>query len=533
MKERKENLQSLFHIDVNAVTSNSLILKRRKYIMRKAILFLVVLAALIGLMSTAAIAQTHNVTFLINTATVPDTIVAASSVTVTGNRPAITDFGAGVAATNIGGDYWSKTVALTQGDTVAFKFRVNGAWENNSGNIDSIAAINDNRTVIVGTSDTTLPLQYVNFTGSTQPQYRTPWTAVADTFINIWFRVNMQGHTTNFNKNTDTLGVRGDKKGDTFGSSGFGWSPTRYMTRESSGGGLTYDGTNFWSTRIKIEKSKVAAGDTVEFKYIIGYDWGRNEANNRSFVIPTTKKDTTIYWVWYDNEKPIARDNADSVVVKFRADMTTAKQKGSFSDGDTIFVEYGHYATADTVKGGKGATSPYRKLGTDTRPIPMVKQGLTNFYEATITMFSISGQFLDYQYYLRKNNVDIREYFFNFDYTGNITAEAERRQVTVAAPNMTVRDTVASVTSGRRQPFFENQRKLTKSVAVKWVVDMRPAYYQILAHDSLMDIQGTQHVKHVDSIAVWGIAINGPATGGWGTWNRQLRSEEHTSELQS
>ena len=484
--------------------------------MRKAILSLVVFAVLIGLMSTAAIAQTHNVTFMINTATVPDTIVAASSVTVTGNRPAITDWGAGAAAANIGGDYWSATVALNQGDTVAYKFRVNGAWENNSTNADGIGSITDNRTLIVGTADTTLKVQYVNFTGSTQLQYRTPWTAVADTFINIWFRINMQGLTSKpFDKDVDTVGVRGDKKGGSFGSTEFGWSPTRYLTRETSGGGLTYDGTNFWSGRIKLEKSKVAAGDTVEYKFLIGYDWGRDEGSNRSFVIPTGEKDTTLYWGWYNNEKPIARDNADSVVIKWRANLTTAIQKGSFADGDTVVVEFGHYATADTAKNGTGITGPFRTT-------QLARQGLTNFYEATDTIYTISGEFLDYQYYLIKNNADVREYFFNFDYAGNVTAEAERRQVLVSAPNMTVRDTVASVTSGRRQPFFENQRKLTQGVAVKWIVDMRPAYYQILANDSLMDIQGSLHVKHVDTIAAWGVAINGPATGGWGTWNMQL-----------
>ena len=494
--------------------------------MKKAILSFVVLAVLVGLMSTAAIAQTHNVTFMINTATVPDTLVSTSSVTVTGNLAALTGFGAGVAATNIGGDYWSTTVALVQGDTASYKFRVNTIWESNSTNADGIGTITDNRTLIVGTIDTTLPVQYVNFTGSTQLQYRTPWTAVADTFINIWFRINMQGFTSKpFNSGTDTVGVRGDKKGGSFGSSEFGWSPTRYLTKESSGGGLTYDGTNFWSGRIKLEKSKVAAGDSVEYKYLIGYDWGKDEGSNRLFVIPTGKKDTTLYWGWYNNEKPIARDNSDSVVVTFRANMTTAINKGSFSHGDTVFAEFGHYATADTVKGGSGITSPFRIVGGTGRPVPMVRQALTNFYQMTVTLYTISGKELDYQYYLRKNNTDIREYFFNFDYAGNVTAEAERRQVLVSGTNMTIRDSVLSVTDSRRQPYFENQRKLSQSVAVKWVVDVRPAYYQILAHDSLMDIQGTQHVKLVDSIGVWGVAINGPATGGWGTWNRQLTAD--------
>ena len=195
--------------------------------MKKVLLpFLLVL--IFGMVFTLpSMAQVRNVTFMVNTATVPDTLIPTSSVTITGSDTAITSWGDGVATTNIGGDYWSKTVGFGQGDTIAYKFRVNGAWESNSTNADGIGSISDNRTLIVGSSDTTLPVQFVNFTGISQNQYRTPWTAVADSFINIWFRINMQGRTTGFDKNLDTVGVRGDKKGGTFGSTYFGWAPTR------------------------------------------------------------------------------------------------------------------------------------------------------------------------------------------------------------------------------------------------------------------------------------------------------------------
>jgi len=473
--------------------------------MRRFLLSLVVGVVALGLAVTPVIAQTVNVTFMINTATVPDTINVGATITVTGNQTAITNWGDGLAATNVGGDYWSATAAFNQGDTVAYKFRVNGGWESNSTNADGIGSITDNRTLIVGASDTTLPVQFINFTGGTQDQYWKPWSAVADSFINIYFRVDMQGYA-GFNKSADTVGVRGDKKGGSFGSTYFSWGTSAYLTKENYSG-LTYDGTNFYSGRIQIEKSKIQEGDSAEYKFIVNNDWNKADFDNRGFTIPMAKNDTTLHWVWFQNTPVIARDNPDSVVVTFRADMTTAKQKGSFSDGDTVFVEAGYFSTADSTR----------------RTLPLVKQGISNFYQGTMTLFTKVGEPLDYQYYLTKNASEIREYYFNFDYAGNITAEQERRQITVpSGTDITVRDTVVSVTDARRQPYFENQRDLSQSVAVKWVVDMRPAYYQIWAGDSLVGIQGTITVSNADSIAPWGVAINGPATGGWATWNSIL-----------
>jgi len=190
----------------------------------------------------AKIAVPVNVTFVINTSTVPDTVVASSSVTITGSKTAITDWGAGVAATNIGGDYWSKTVIFNSGDTVSYKFRVGGAWESNSDGGGG------NRSLIVGTKDTTLPVQFCNFTSGELSQYRRPWNSVgADTTV-VYFRVNMQGLSSKpFVKTADTVAVRGDKKSGASLAPDFGWAPSRYLTKETSNTNFAYDGSNFWS----------------------------------------------------------------------------------------------------------------------------------------------------------------------------------------------------------------------------------------------------------------------------------------------
>ncbi|MBF8249347.1 MAG: T9SS C-terminal target domain-containing protein, partial [Bacteroidetes bacterium] len=427
------------------------------------------------------------------------------SVTITGDHAAITGWGAGIAATNIGGDYWSKTLTLNQGESLRFKFRVSGAWESNSDDIDNLTS--DNRSLIVGASDTTLPVQFCNFTGGTLLQYRTPWPAHGIDTTVIYFRVNMQGLTSKpFNPSTDTVAVRGDKE---FGASlgpDFGWSPSKFLKREGTDGQFAYNGANFWSGYIMLPKTKFSGGDTVKYKFLIGYDWGRDEGSDRRFQTPVTKKDTTLYYVWYNNEKPVARANPDTCAVTFNVDMTTAIQKASFSIGDTVQAQIGWFATADSQ-----------------RNVFLVRQGLTNRYQATLTMLSKIGSPLDYQYYLYKNTATIREYYYNFQYTGSIGSEAERRQFTVPSKTFTIRDSVVSVTDGRRQPHFENQRKLVRNVKVTWRVDLRPAYYTLkLSTKTLTDIQGTFHVLKADSIKPWGVAINGPATGGWQTWGLAL-----------
>ncbi|HLF20799.1 MAG TPA: T9SS type A sorting domain-containing protein [Bacteroidota bacterium] len=477
--------------------------------MKKTILFALCIVLTFLLVGTSnGLAQSRNVTFVINTATVPDTVVSSYSVAITGDKAAITGWGAGIAATNIGGDYWSKTIAFTQGDTIRFKFRLAGAWENDS-NPASAGAAND-RTVIVGGADTTLPVQFPNYTGGRQDQYWRPWASHGvDTTI-IYLRTNMQGTSKPFNPNTDTVGVRGDKE---FGPSlapDFGWSPTRYLKKEALNANFAYNGANFWSGYLKLPKTKFSGGDTVKYKFLIGYDWGKDEANDRRFRTPVTKNDTTIYWTWYNDEKPVARANPDTVNVTFNVDMATAVQKSLFDvTNDTVQVQFGFFGTAD---------SQYT--------MNLVRQGLTNRFQGTKNNIrSKIGSPFDYQFYWVKGGATIREYFYNFQYTGSLQPEAERRQLNVPTKTFTVKDTVVSVTDGRRQPHFENQRKLTKTVLVTWKVDLRPAYYTIkLSNKTLTDIQGSYNITpaFIDSIKKWGVAINGPATGGWQTWGSAL-----------
>ncbi|MEW6512206.1 MAG: T9SS type A sorting domain-containing protein [Bacteroidota bacterium] len=494
--------------------------------MKKLVLLLLAITIVAGLIApTTTLAQLRNVTFVVNTSTVPDTGI--SSVTVTGDKAAITNWGAGAPLTRIGGDYWSGVVQFNQGDSVRYKIRVNGAWEANLVDPNGLSA--NDRGLIVGNADTTLPVQFFNSLAHGKPQYFRPWTTQPDTMITIYFRTNMQGlQSKPFNKNTDTVGVRGDKSGGSWGDPGFGWSPTRYMTREAAAanGGFTYDATNFWSGAIHLRKSSVNGGDLGEYKFLIGYDWGRDEQNNRSFRIPADKKDTTLTWVWFNNEAvtPPPPFN-DTCVITFRTNMTYAIQRGGFQVGDTIEVHTGYFSTAVE----------------NDRTKMMLRQGLTNFYQVTDTVITKLTNLLDYQFYLYKNGNRIRENYFNFDFAGTPgSAEAERRQITVSSNTFTVQDTSSNITAARRQPEFANQTNLTKDVKVTWTVDMRPAYYQILLGGAtLIAIQGPDTVRSADSIRTWGVGFNGPATnlpfvfpvGDWASWNRDMVADTNKRKM--
>jgi len=484
----------------------------------KRILLMAFVAVLV-VMTSATFAQRKNLTFLVNTATVPDTLSATSRVVLVGSgMPAdadsvLTSWGAGRPLTNIGGDYWQGTLGFLVSDTLKYKIRIYGdGWEKDLS--DGFLA-QGHRNYIVTNNDTTFPVQFWNNGTVAQPQYFKPWTTVADSFINVYFRVNMKAVQDNLSfgwktADKDSVAVRG---GGPAGAD-LQWGTSRYLTQEVTPG----DGASafkmppgsFFSGRLRFPKSAVKERDTIQYKFLLGGDWGRDELQggkpNRTFTIPIGKKDTTLQWVYFNNDVPVARANPDTCIITFRVDLATAIASRGVFAGDTVVVQSGFFQTA--------IESPRER-----RLLPVVG----SLYQYKDTIVTKVGSVLDYQYYLSKKGTSTRENYFNFQYTGIISAEQERRQILVPSKTFTINDTLTSVSAARRQPTFENQTKLAKNVAVKWVVNLRPAYYQILiGGDSLKDIQGSANVKKVDSIKVWGVALNGPATGGWGTWNSNI-----------
>ena len=511
--------------------------------MNKILFFsLVALLVTAVLFPAPAQAQRKNVTFYVNTATVPDTLGAKSVVVLVGSgRPhdadsVMTSWGGGDTLQYVGGDYWKTTLSFAAADTAVYKIRI-GA---NGYEKDLTGAGTDgggHRQVDVS-KDSTLPLQFWNNNQIPfDPNFR-PYTASAasDTFFTVYFRVNLKAVTDNLTfswipADKDSVAVRGDSKAG--GSGQLTWGTSSYLTQEhqpgDGGSQFQMPFNSFYSGGLKFRKSQVHPGDTVSYKFLIGSDWGKDELQggkpNRIFVIPSNLQDTTLHWVWYDNTAPTAVSNGDTVLVTYQTNMTHAIATGGFKNGDTVVVQQGFFSTA--------TESPRQRR--------LARQGITQIYKYTDTVVTSVGHNLDYEYDIVKKGVAVRENYYNFQFAGDPTnSEAEKRQFMVPSKTFPILETITTVSSAaRRQPEFPNQDTLLQGVKVTWVVDMRPAYYQVWAGATLKDGQGSADVTKVDSIKAWGVAINGPATGGpngplandWAPWDSHITADSSARKL--
>jgi hypothetical protein len=81
-----------------------------------------------------------------------------------------------------------------------------------------------------------------------------------------------------------------------------------------------------------------------------------------------------------------------------------------------------------------------------------------------------------------------------------------------------INDNAVSNVSPRRMPKFRNANKICAGCGdgnqIQWtyVLDLRPAYYQVMAGATLNDIQGDIDITSVDQIDALGVFMNGPAT---------------------
>jgi len=520
------------------VGSQSTLVHSQEVHMKHPILLLLVALVAVGLIVPGAVqAQQKHVTFIINTATVPDTIKAVSYISITGSaahdtndQKALTNWGTGDSLLSVGGDYWTKTLLVTPGDTLIYKIRVyptaqNSGWEENTN------AGNGNRNFVVPNTDTVLAPEYWNSGnfpfGKNIDVFTPPWTTIPDSFMNIWVRVNIKGvqdggtygYTAADQDSVCIMGAGTASAGDNLD-----WTTPFYLTQEktptNSPNAFGMPANTFFSGRVKLRKSAYPAGTDIAYKFRFGSNWNygslqRSEqlsgpqygGGNRHFTIPVGQKDTTLQWVYFGDAQPIARANPDTCIITWNVNLSNAISKGGYTPGDTVEVQSGFFNTA--VVNGK---------------IDTLHQVIGSLYSRKDTIITKVGALLDYQYYVHKFGQDNRENYYNFNYTGPQVSEAERRQFMVPSKSFTITDTSNSIVSPRRQPVFPNTRLLARRVHVTYTVDLRAAYYNLKGGDTLNAIQGntTVYPAQKDSIWKWGVWINGPAVNQWDTWGLPL-----------
>jgi hypothetical protein len=466
--------------------------------------------------------DTVNVTFLVNTATIPDTLLPTSTVQLRGSLPGFTWDNNSVLMSNIGGDYWKVKVPfiVVRGTTLSGQFKIftnvkstitgsDGGWENNttdgSGNrLFSFGPVN-------GTKDTVLSVEYANGSTSAQPQYWRPFVPETDS-VSVWFRINMQSQET-FNKATTRLGVRGDMLN--------GWGTTIILKQESNHGnaGQTgYDGTNFWSGVVKIPRTTAAA--TMGYKFVqfdqsdpTGTTLTWESISNRTFMFDPAMADTTLYWVWWNNQIMQPFNGNDTVIMTFRADLAQAVASNGASYTDTIVVRSGYNSSALAVREKR-----------------MFRIGISSKFRAVDTVITKSGTPLYYQYYRTPASGEVREIYYNFANPGaSATAEKRRFMVPALANNTAqmIQDTINSTSDEHRMPRFRNMKNLAQAMVVTYTCDVRPAIYQLKKGSKLVSTNITAWtIANPDSVIIDGVWMNGPAVGGWdvgGAWGLDRR----------
>jgi hypothetical protein len=456
------------------------------------------------LFSTAVMAAKINVTFRLNASTVERITPKTSVVDLRGT---VTQWGAGTDMTNVGGDYWEITVSLDSETAYEYKYGARDTtatgveewWEND---IPGASYSGNNRSFTTGTKDTTIGLDYL---GSGPDNNKPPYTPSDST--DVYFRVNM-GALAGFNFATESVYMVGAFPGPD--GAGNMWDPAKYkLTREG-------DESDYYGFHLKLDPAKTY--DSTMYRFTRGA-WDGSEdikghgmfPDNENRGVSIGKNDTTIAWKWWNDAAPQPA-GSDTANVKFRADLTTASDEKGFNIGDTLLVQWGFNNTA--------------KFGVDT----MVNEGLSNFYSVTVTVRDIKlGANVNYQYHkIVSGNTD-EEIFFDFDETESGSAQKSRKVFIPASPSDPVEanDTEDSNTDLHRRPRFKNSSLLKQPVTVTFECNLRPAFYTVLKGVTLNDIQGDLDITVADSVIAKGVAMNGPATGGWGNdvgadWGKHL-----------
>jgi hypothetical protein len=415
---------------------------------------------------------------------------------------------------NVGGDYWEVTLAFPQNTDINYKFFANATGDGTGDGWEADLA-GGNRFLRTATSDTVLPVKFFNkINGAGEDDL--PFTP-SDS-LDVWFRVNVNRliQYATFDPVTQVMGIRG-------GTPTLDWGNTIVLDPETphQGGQFNYPSDYFWSKAVKIDPAAISVGDTVFYKFVYG-DRPDGNANiewesipNSELYITPTMPDTSVLWRYWNNVPPDIATGQDTAMVKFTADLTRAINEQGFSPGDTVYAAYGDNGTSvpDSVR--------------------LIKEGfIGNIYSGEKEVFNVAGGGeLQYNYYISFNGTGVRENYFDFSDTTIGTSRSEKRKVNIPFPVTTTvetYDTVASLTDPHRQPQLRNNSVLPKDVTVHWEVDLRPPYYQVLlSGDTIIDIQSTVNIgpNELDSIFVWGVWMNGPATDGWTGWGSDLRND--------
>lgn len=280
-----------------------------------------------------------NVTFTVNTATMPDSLmedhviqirggVVGSDAGNTGFADYVTWDSGSIVTTNIGGDYWKIDFTMSAGDTLNYKFwagvdvdtpLINGSeegWESGGNNQFILPAD--------AVADTAVSLQWYE-------TREAPFTAYSDS-LTVFFRVNVAAaiQKKTFDPATDQVSIVGNP--DFFRNSA-DWSSSRDYYLEAEG-----EESPFYSGAVVVANDSLANFDEVPYKFVLVKDgsitaWDNKPGNpdgNRFLTVPA--QDSTIHWVYFQEEAPSIGELVDANV-RFDVNVGILEGLGYFSSG--------------------------------------------------------------------------------------------------------------------------------------------------------------------------------------------------------
>lgn len=331
--------------------------------------------------SSALVAQSADsvkVTFMVNTATMPDTLQPDHTVQLRGGvvgenvagtaLPSMVTWDSGSIVTeNMGGDYWKLEFHMSPGDTLNYKFWAGTDTEtalNNGG--EQGWESGGNRQFVLpsdyASADTTRPIHW----------YETrekPFTSEADS-VSLYFRVNVGAFVQNqqFDPATGRVGLRGEPA--VFGNPADWGTSNIIMTAEDE----NTENNLMYNAVVRVHKDSVASFENpVPYKYVLEDASGNvtswddkpgNPDNNRLVSIPAA--DSTIHWDYHREQAPTSSEIVETNL-NFEVNVGILEGLGFFNSAiDTVFVRgtFNGWGSSDQMafnsfSGNYDASVPY------------------------------------------------------------------------------------------------------------------------------------------------------------------------------
>ncbi len=270
-----------------------------------------------------------NVTFMVNTATVGDTLTAENGLVqlrgaINGEEGDVNWSAQSVALDNIGGDYWQITLELNPGDAMMYKFWAGFAADTSAASGGDWEG-GDDRSFSVP-EDQTEDMMVETFFNRIEL-----FEAKEDT-VAIYFRVNLAGYIQDgeFDHEEDggTVGLRG---ADPY----LDWGATHILEREGD--------TDFYSGLLFANVDTIAQrGPNFEYKFVFGagdaVTW--EDGDNKQGMFAAT--DTTVHWTYFNDNAPTEADRV-ATEIRFAVNVDILEGLGIFSSaaGDRMQVPGG------------------------------------------------------------------------------------------------------------------------------------------------------------------------------------------------